>query len=334
MSKKISKSDITEDQKKRASEIVREVVAWQSEQTTKEDEERTARAMYALMGERFPTTGSFAGQISSLRSSLRSSLYSSLELSLELSLRSSLRSSLDSSLHSSMRSNMLPSLRWSLDSSLRSSFYLGTFWSYWAARYSIAKALGAQFDDAKFQLFINFSRHCPIAFWAKEFHMVLPKPHKVQLVEVGETQDDWRLPIFELHAESETSVELGSEIKLYHFHNIQIPERMGRVMREKWQPEWILDEKNSEVRRLLIENIGMEKIFEALKGESISRWKDYELFKLPIDDGEDIHMLKMVCPSTGRMYIEGVPPSISDAQQAFQWQWYGEKEKVKFEWHA
>lgn len=164
--------------------------------------------------------------------------------------------------------------------------------------------------------------------------MVLPKPHKVRLVEVGATKDEWRLPIFDLHAEGETSVEMGSKIKLYHYRNIQIPERMGSVMRDEWQPEWILDEKNSEARRLLIESIGTQKIFEALKGQSISRWKDYELFKLPIEGSEDIHMLKMVCPSTGRVYIEGVPPSISDAEQAFKWQWYGENEKVKFEWHA
>jgi leucine-rich repeat protein SHOC2 len=47
-----------------------------------------------------------------------------------------------------------------------------------------------------------------------------------------------------------------------------------------WKPEWLLDENNAEIRRLLIQNIGYEKICNALGAEAIDSWREYTLLKI------------------------------------------------------
>jgi leucine-rich repeat protein SHOC2 len=105
----------------------------------------------------------------------------------------------------------------------------------------------------------------------------------------------------------------------------------------EWKAEWLLDEKNAEVRRILIKQIGYEKICQDLRTTTIDIWREYTLLK--IDNTEIIYedythwaheeletfylepiaLLKMNCPSTGHIHILRVPPQITSAEQAITW---------------
>jgi leucine-rich repeat protein SHOC2 len=119
--------------------------------------------------------------------------------------------------------------------------------------------------------------------------------------------------------------------------DLYLPRRYWTKLSD-WQPEWLLDEDNAEIRRLLIQQMGYEKICEKLNGEVISQWREYSLLKIDkiepiyneygepayqdngeIELGEAMLMLKMTCPSTGHIHILRVPPDMQNAEAAISW---------------
>jgi cell division GTPase FtsZ len=106
---------------------------------------------------------------------------------------------------------------------------------------------------------------------------------------------------------------------------------------DQWKAQWLLDEKNVEVKRLLIEQIGYEQICQELNAVTIDSWREYTLLK--IDEAEEIYtyqywyephgeleisreamvLLKMTCPSTHHIHILRVPPDLTTAEAAIMW---------------
>jgi leucine-rich repeat protein SHOC2 len=99
----------------------------------------------------------------------------------------------------------------------------------------------------------------------------------------------------------------------------------------EWKPEWLLDENNVEIRRILIEQLGYEKICNELKATNLDIWKEYTLLKIDgvetiYDDIQDepirrepMLLLKMTCPSTAHIHILRVPPEMESAEAAITW---------------
>jgi leucine-rich repeat protein SHOC2 len=99
----------------------------------------------------------------------------------------------------------------------------------------------------------------------------------------------------------------------------------------EWKPEWLLDEKNAEIRRIIIEQVGYEKICDELNPTILDTWREYSLLKIEgvkeeIYDGEDepvdsepMILLKMTCPSTAHIHILRVPPEMVSAETAITW---------------
>lgn len=96
-----------------------------------------------------------------------------------------------------------------------------------------------------------------------------------------------------------------------------------------WKAEWLLDEPNAEIRRILIENVGYEKICDKLKAINLNTWREYTLLKIdgvervygiqqPIDL-EPMILLKMTCQSTVHIHILRVPPEMVSAEAAITW---------------
>jgi Leucine-rich repeat (LRR) protein len=97
-----------------------------------------------------------------------------------------------------------------------------------------------------------------------------------------------------------------------------------------WKPEWLLNEDNSEIRRILIEQVGYEKIYQDLGAIILDSWREYTLLR--IDGIQDIYdecgdyagteptlLLKMTCPSTQHIHILRVPPEMTSAEAAITW---------------
>ena len=97
-----------------------------------------------------------------------------------------------------------------------------------------------------------------------------------------------------------------------------------------WKSEWLLDEDNIEVRRVLIEQLGYQTITEELNSLTIDTWREYTLLKIDKVNKvyseitktvniEPMVLLKMTCPSTHHIHILRVPPEMTSAEAAITW---------------
>ncbi len=98
--------------------------------------------------------------------------------------------------------------------------------------------------------------------------------------------------------------------------------------RVAFQPETItsaevLKQKNTELRRVLIERMGNERFVSQAKAKVIDRDRDAggprELLRLPLENDEDFVCLSCNCPSTSRHYLLRVPPTMETCHQAAAW---------------
>lgn len=189
----------------------------------------------------------------------------------------------------------------------------------------IAESFGCELDKEKLFLLTKFVTLCPIILTDKETKKKIiycKKPERIEWNITGKTAAPFEFPIYELHAEGKPSVILGP-IKLYHWHNLKLPERMGAVSPDKWEPEWLSDEDNAQVASLLIEKVGFDRIVQKLSGKKLDSWNGsrpwerYELVELtPSEIIGKMRFLKMVCPSTNNIYAIPVPPDCAGAHEA------------------
>jgi internalin A len=123
----------------------------------------------------------------------------------------------------------------------------------------------------------------------------------------------------ELHAEGEPAIAFADGYSLYFHHGVKLPEEYGKVHPDLWQAEWLLSEENAELRRVLIERIGYDRICQQLQAVELDSWQEYTLLKIDNADVEPIYLLKMTCPSTGFIHALRVPPEVRSAKEAIRW---------------
>ena len=119
------------------------------------------------------------------------------------------------------------------------------------------------------------------------------------------------------------------KLQRINFLNVELTSRYW-IKSSEWKSEWLLDEDNVEIRRILVERLGYQKICEELNAITIDTWREYDL--LAIDGVEKVHteygepigtepmvLLKMTCPSTQHIHILRVPPEMTSAEAAITW---------------
>lgn len=84
-------------------------------------------------------------------------------------------------------------------------------------------------------------------------------------------------------------------------------------------PILVLKETNIEIRRDLIEAIGISRVIQKLGAKSIEKKGNYELLNFNIIDGNFRPYLKMLNPSVGVWHVEGVRPSCNTIKKALNW---------------
>lgn len=84
-----------------------------------------------------------------------------------------------------------------------------------------------------------------------------------------------------------------------------------------------LAEKNSEVRRVMIERIGYMRFATEAKATVVDEDQDAggrrQLLKIDLKEDEPLVGLSCICPSTARQYLLRVPPSTRTCHQAAAW---------------
>nr|WP_310488461.1 hypothetical protein [Chamaesiphon sp. VAR_69_metabat_338] len=110
-----------------------------------------------------------------------------------------------------------------------------------------------------------------------------------------------------------------SKLKEVSFLNLDLPNRYW-LKSNDWNPKWLLDEENAEIRRVLIQQVGYDRICQELGAIDLDTWREYTLLKIDADiDEETMVLLKMTCPSTGHIHILRVPPEMTSAEAAITW---------------
>ena len=123
-----------------------------------------------------------------------------------------------------------------------------------------------------------------------------------------------------LHGEGKPAIEFRDGYEIYAYQGVRLPEKYGKLHPHQWQADWLLEEQNAELRRVLIQGIGYSRICQELKAEELDNWREYTLLKIDRNvDVEPIYLLKMTCPSTEYIHATRVPPNMKTAREAIRW---------------
>jgi hypothetical protein len=136
---------------------------------------------------------------------------------------------------------------------------------------------------------------------------------------------------------------LGGPIEVAGSGLRDLPERLSRSVRILWRgvvvppevvfrpetltPEQILDQRNAELRRVILERLGLEEVLRQAKAEIVDSDRDpggdRRLVRIRLPGrparAPDRRYLHCRCPSTGREYLLRVPPETRTCGEAAAW---------------
>ncbi len=147
-------------------------------------------------------------------------------------------------------------------------------------------------------------------WWAfPKVAILCPRPTRIRLDAEGQ-----------LHGEGEPAIAYArSNLYVYAHHGVFLPQKYWDHPAQ-WRSEWLLEEDNVELKRVLIQALGYGRILQELGAERLDSWREYELFQIPqAVDVEPIRLLQMTCPSTSFIHVLRVPPDLGSARQAVTW---------------
>ena len=181
---------------------------------------------------------------------------------------------------------------------------------YYASLFNFCDSvLNCTYNLAKGKAIQSLVKYCGWIYPTKSFAIICDRPRKISV-------DNQQ----RLHAEAEPAIEFADGFSVYAYHGVVLPEEYGLVPPYQWRSQWLLEEDNAELRRVLIQEIGYERICQELQAIELDNWQEYALLKINAwIDVESVYLLKMTCPSTGHIHVLRVPPNIQSAREAISW---------------
>lgn len=144
---------------------------------------------------------------------------------------------------------------------------------------------------------------------------------------------------YRLHRLDGPAVEWPDGIGLYYWRGVSVPEEWTREFPDV---AMVLSHWNIEVRRAGCEVLGWDRVVEEIGGERIQRDDYGELWetKLPgiksrwgMENTSPItaRFLRVICPSSGRVYFNCVPPETETCREGLAWRFGVEPERYFLE---
>ncbi|MGL5060471.1 MAG: DUF6745 domain-containing protein, partial [Microcoleus sp.] len=65
---------------------------------------------------------------------------------------------------------------------------------------------------------------------------------------------------YRLHAEGGPAIQFADGYSIYSYHGVTLPEQYGKIHPNEWESQWILSESNAELKRVLIQGIGCDRV--------------------------------------------------------------------------
>lgn len=165
---------------------------------------------------------------------------------------------------------------------------------------------------------LEVTKHCGWILPLNNICFVCPKPQIMEYRTNRQGNIEW-------HAEARPVLYYCEDFQIWAYNGVILDNKKYHCHPNRWQPEWLLKEENAEIRRILIQVLGSDRILSELKADLIDTFESskqgkYELYRIP--DKIDIvkyMILKMTCPSTGLTHAHRVPPNIRSARAAVSW---------------
>jgi hypothetical protein len=136
----------------------------------------------------------------------------------------------------------------------------------------------------------------------------------------------------QLHGDGAPAIQWADGESYYYHHGTEIFEYYGKIPTSEWKPEWTITERNSEMRRLITNVIGYQRMCDSLPTIELDRWQEYILVQidhkqfmpshdlyLPPVNFEPIVLLKRIGSATGQVDVARVPSDIKSASEAVNW---------------
>lgn len=127
-----------------------------------------------------------------------------------------------------------------------------------------------------------------------------------------------------LHHESRMAIEYPDGFGVYSWHGVRIPQEII-LHPERITTESVLKEENQEVRRVMLERYGWDRLLDNLKAERVNSddtgvlVSTKKMNKYLEGEDQEARFVLVVDSSTSRRYALRVPPSIQTARQGVAW---------------
>ena len=267
----------------------------------------------------------------SVRASVRDSVGASVWASVRASVRDSVRDSVGDSVGASVWASVWDSVRDSVGDSVGDSLNRSCYGLHdasWLAFYQYFQEV-VEVDCSKLEGLWDCAKEGGWFIPFRNFVIISPKPLVVK------TRPNTRGTLV-LHADGEPALYYCDDFKIYANDGVRIPEKYGAVPVAKWEPRWIIEEKNVDIRAKLLKGIGYERFLEAVSAEVVHKQEiyglPYELLQFTDRDMGLMKFLKMKNPSVPGVYhVEAVPPHkwIATCDDALRWRQIGDKARDK-----
>jgi len=257
-----------------------------------------------------------------LGSQFSSQLYSQLYLQLYLQLYSQLDSQLGTQLRTQLYSQLYSQLSSQLDSQLDSQLssqlskikldYYSSY--YWSQSGNVVSGYCAFYDflmnevkklDVPWDVFTNVTSYLHYFWTFKDFVFLTEKPKSLKFNSKNQ-----------LHCEDGLACEYNDGWGLYSLNGVSVPEYVVKTKPEQFDCNFLLKEKNAEVRREIVRKVGIDLICQRLNAKIMDKKDNYELINLDLGDDSYRPYLKMLNPSIGVWHVEGVHPNCRTVEDA------------------
>lgn len=124
----------------------------------------------------------------------------------------------------------------------------------------------------------------------------------------------------QIHGEGEPALEYSDGYKAYVYNGFTLPEKYGAINPNQWQTEWVLEEENKQLQKILIQGISVVRLCQELPLIKLEETGEYTLFKLDESTGTKVtHILRRINSDTGETKAVLVSWTSRNLTQAIQY---------------
>lgn len=193
----------------------------------------------------------------------------------------------------------------------------GSFEAYWVSFYDfIASELDVE-KDSLISIVRRIVQNCGVYWTFEGLVIATEKPVSINF-------DSQK----RLHHETQAAILYADGTGVYALNGIRVPAWVIETSKDKIDPKAVLALTNTEQRMAVMRFVGLSSFLDTLGAQEIDAHKDYRLYYLNVEGQKIGPYLYMKCPSSGRVFLEGVgdadkyeniDPTIKTCQDALNW---------------